>query len=297
MPQGVAYAEPTCPFLCTAVDMYQRTDISATNTPVIDCVNVPPGYYSPAQDNAWYACTSPLDLPPQLQIFTTRGDGADACAVSPQLQAFLPPAADEALAQPLRPPLTAEAWFEWRDTQSLPVSIMGTTPFWHLSLQLAALPTALGTAVRVEMHLVDAAQGAAVNATLPWVRRDRWHHVAAVCTSSSCCYFMDGTDFGCAPWSNRTRVSPAEPALHAAAPAVFVGGSRGLQAAGFPAGFVNGKLAEVRLHTAALRPAQLGSRLRERALASSCAEPDEVCGGRCGCSYWTRRERWGRRER
>ena len=43
MPQGVAYAEPTCPFLCTAVDMYQRTDISATNTPVIDCVNVPPG--------------------------------------------------------------------------------------------------------------------------------------------------------------------------------------------------------------------------------------------------------------
>ena len=266
--------------------MYQRTDISAANTPVIDCVNVPPGYYSPAQDNAWYACTSPLDLPPQLQIFTTRGDGADACAVSPQLQAFLPPAADEALAQPLRPPLTAEAWFEWRDTQSLPVSIMGTTPFWHLSLQLAALPTALGTAVRVEMHLVDAAQGAAVNATLPWVRRDRWHHVAAVCTSSSCCYFMDGTDFGCAPWSNRTRVSPAEPALHAAAPAVFVGGSRGLQAAGFPAGFVNGKLAEVRLHTAALRPAQLGARLRERALASSCAEPDEMCGGRCvaGCA-------------
>ena len=176
---------------------------------MIDCVNVPPGYYSPAQDNAWYACTSPLDLPAQLQIFTTRGNGADACAVSPQLQAFLPPAADEALAQPLRPPLTAEAWFEWRDTQSLPVSIMGTTPFWHLSLQLAALPTALGTAVRVEMHLVDAAQGAAVNATLPWVRRDRWHHVAAVCTSSSCCYFMDGTDFGCAPWSNRTRVSPA----------------------------------------------------------------------------------------
>jgi hypothetical protein len=294
--QGFAYTEPTCPFLCTAVDMYQRTEIStaeispteisAANTSVIDCVNVPPGYYSPARDNAWYACSSPLELPPPLQIFTTRGNGVDECTVSPQLQAYLPPAPDDPLAQPLRPPLTAEAWFEWRDTPSQPVSIMGTTPFWHLSLQLAVLPTALGTEVLIEMHLLDAAQGAAVNAILPWVRRDRWHHMAAVCTNTSCCYFLDGTDVGCAPWSNRTGVSPEEPALHTPSPAVFVGGTHGLQAAGFPPGFVDGKLAEVRLHTRTLEPAQLGFRLSDLALASSCAEPDELCNGRCvaGCA-------------
>lgn len=284
--QGMAYAEPTCPFLCTKVDMYQRTDISpTTNTSVIDCVNVPPGYFSPAQDNAWYECT-PLELPPQLQTFTTRGNAVDNCTVSPQLQAYLPPAPDDPLAQPLRPPLTAEAWFEWGDTPSIPVSIMGTTPFWHLSLQLAALPTALGTEVGIEMRLIDAAQGAAVNATLSWVRRDRWHHVAAVCTNTSCCYFLDGTDFGCAPWSDRTSVTPEEPALHTPAPAVFVGGTHGLQAAGFPPGFVDGKLAEVRLHTHALEPARLGFRLNDLALASSCAEPDEMCNGRCvaGCA-------------
>ena len=284
--QGFAYAEPTCPFLCTTVDLYQRTDISPTNTPVIDCVKVPPGYYSAAQDNAWHACSSPFELPQPLQTFTTRGNGTDNCTVSPQLQAFLPPAPDDPLAQPLRPPLTAEAWFEWGDTPSQPVSIMGATPFWHLSLQLAVLPTAFGTQVAIEMHLVDAAQGAAVNATLPWVRRDRWHHVAAVCTNISCCYFLDGAGFGCAPWSNRTSVSPEEPALHTPAPAVFVGGTHGLRAAGFPPGFVEGKLAEVRLHTRALEPTQLGFRLSDLALTSSCAEPDEMCNGRCvaGCA-------------
>ena len=268
------------------MDQYQRTDVWADNTSAVDCVNVPPGYYSPAEDNEWHACSTPLALPPQLKTFTTRGDGTDDCAVSPQLQAFLPPAPDDPLAQPLRPPFTAEAWFEWGDTADVPVSVMGATPLWHLSLQLAASPTDLGTSVLIDTHLVEAARGAAVNASLPWVRRDEWHHLAAVCTDTSCCYFLDGTDFGCAPWSNRTTPTPEEPLLHTPEPAVFLGGTHGLQAAGFPPGFVHGKLAEVRLHSHALQPAQLGSRLSDLALETSCAEPDEVCGGQCvaGCA-------------
>ena len=272
--------------LCLNVDMYLRDrDDNLAEMSSLDCVRLPPGYYSPAGDNAYYQCSSPYALPPQLQVFTTRGNGIDDCAVFPHLQAFLQPVPGDALASPLRPPLTAEAWVEWGNTVGQPIAIVGTTPYWHLSVKLAASPTGNGSELATDLYLVDAAQGAAVTAVLPWVRRDRWHHVAAVCSEDGCCYFLDGTGFGCGPWLNRTTVAPEEPPLHTSAPAVFVGGTRGNETAGFPPGFLDGKLDEVRLHDHALRPPQLGFHLTDRALASSCTAPDELCGGRCvaGC--------------
>ena len=102
--------------LCLNVDTYLRDrDDNLAEMSSLDCVRLPPGYYSPAGDNAYYQCSSPYALPPQLQVFTTRGNGIDDCAVFPHLQAFLQPVPGDALTSPLRPPLTAEAWVEWGD--------------------------------------------------------------------------------------------------------------------------------------------------------------------------------------
>ena len=90
----------------------------------------------------------------------------------------------------------------------------------------------------------------------------------------------------CAPLANRTDGVVQQEALplHEPVSAYFVGGTHGMEDSGFPPGFVDGNMDEVRLHSMALSASQLGFLLTDRALASSCSAGDKVCGGRCVAS-------------
>ena len=286
---GAGWAEPVCPLLCLKVDMFlhNRSD-GLASTSSIDCVSVPNGYFSPARDNDYHPCSTAIDLPPELQVFTSTGGGVDNCTVSPRLQAFVSPTPGDDLAvTTLRPPFTAEAWFQWNISGVGPIAILGSIPHWHLSIQLEAVPGGNGSTVTADLNLVDVSQHAPVSVALPWLRHERWHHVAVVgLDDDSCCYFFDGLRAGCAPLANRTDgvVQQEEPPLHIPVSAYFVGGTHGMEESGFPSGFVDGNMDEVRLHSMALSASQLGYLLTDRALASSCSAGDMVCGGRCVAS-------------
>ena len=78
------WGTPYCPFTCTRVDQYKGNTTFHLGT-FEDCLTVPNGFYSPANDNALYPCTSSINLPTELQIFTSSGNGTDSCTSSPRL--------------------------------------------------------------------------------------------------------------------------------------------------------------------------------------------------------------------
>ena len=286
---GAGWAEPVCPLLCLKVDMYlhNRSD-GLASTSSLECVSVPNGYFSPERDNDYHLCSTPIDLPPELQVFTSTGGGVDNCTVSPRLQAFVSSTPGDARAKrALRPPFTAEAWFQWKSSGVGPIAILGSTPHWHLSIQLEAAPGCNGSTVTADLNLVDISQNAPVSVALPWLCHERWHHVAVVGhDDGSCCYYFDGVRAGCAPLANRTNgvVHQEPPPLHDPVSAYFVGGTQGMQESGFPPGFMDGNMDEVRLHSVAMSASQLGFLLTDQALTSSCSAGDKVCAGRCVAS-------------
>ena len=204
---NVARSEPNCPYLCIQPDMYQRND-----TDVTDCLQVTNGFYSPPNDNYAYPCSSPFNLPTELQIFTSSGGGVDNCTISPRLQSFIRLHSADALSSQLHLPFTVEAWVHWNASNpTLSVSLIGVTPIWHLDLQLAEVPGSDAMDVTVDLQSVSSAlhagdsQGARalhapLSATVPWMAIAAWHHVSAVGENDTCCYFMDAMRLGCTPF-------------------------------------------------------------------------------------------------
>ena len=310
---NIARSEPNCPYLCTQLDVYQRNDTNAT-----DCLHVSNGYYSPANDNYAYPCSSVFHLPAKLQIFTSTGGGVDNCTVSPRLQSYVRLHSADTLSSELHLPFTAEAWVHWNNSEpALTVSLIGVTSVWHLDLKLTDVPgsnaknvtidlqslsTALhavdsqdasvlhaplsSTPVSTALHAIDSQDSIVLHAplstTLPWMSQDAWHHVSAVGENNSCCYYIDAIRLGCTPFSNRSGgiIEESSP-LYTPVSAFFVGGTNGMSTWGFPPGFLHGMVNEVRVHDRALPPPQLGFYQTDRNRALSCTEGDLECGGRC----------------
>ena len=292
---GHGWATPYCPFLCTKVDMYQHNRS--------DCIPVPDGYYSPRDDNAAYACTNQLALPAELQIFTSSGNGTDNCTSSPRLLSYVRPSASDGFAGEVRAPFTAETWLMWGETDSSsPVAVIGAFPHWHLTIQITPVSEGAGSLISADMSLVSAALHAPLEAQpLPWLSGEEWIHVAAVGHDGDdddeafCCYYINGIRLGCATFTNRSAATGHLVSYHGSSvyavditaplythvPAFFVGGTRGLDAAGFPPGFLHGTVDEVRLHRRALSPPQLGYYQTTSRLAQYCTGGDVPCGGRC----------------
>ena len=260
-----------CPFTCTKVDMYK-----ANTSTFQDCLHVPNGFYSPANDNNIYPCTSSIDVPTEFQIFTSRGGGADECTVAPKLQTFLS-SYDTAITAPLTADSTIETWVHWNSTmQGGEIALVGVTSRWNLRLQLDESFASLAIADAVLNRI------SRTNATLPWLITTRWHHVAAVIspTNASSCFFLDGLRIGCSPFSNLSNIEP----IYGDTPTFFIGGVNGMLTSGFPSGFLHGMMDEVRIHQRALPADELGYHQTDHRLAVACGHGHEACNGTCVAS-------------
>ena len=293
---GQGWATPYCPFMCTKVDMYQHNRS--------DCLPVPNGYYSPPDDNAAYVCTNQLELPAELQIFTSSGNGTDSCTSSPRLSSYVRPRGSDGFTGELRAPFTAETWLMLNEMEATsPVAVIGAFPHWHFTIQITPASDGIGSIVAADMVLVSAALHAPLEArSVPWLSGEHWNHFAAVGQDrqdgdegAACCYYVNSMRLGCAPFTNRSAATAHLVSYHGSSvsavditaplythvPAFFVGGTRGLDAAGFPSGFLLGTVDEVRLHRRALSPPHLGYHQTAQRLAHYCTGGDVICGGRC----------------
>ena len=77
----------------------------------------------------------------------------------------------------------------------------------------------------VVLSAAPSAAEALAGAALPWLRTDEWHHIAAVVSTSTACYFIDGLRIGCAPFTNITGFQPIYG--DELGPTFFVGGTNG----------------------------------------------------------------------
>ena len=176
---------------CSALVDQHLVNISATDR---DCLDVPIGFYSPADDNAMYPCTSTIRLPTQLQIFTSRGGGSDSCTVSPRLQAYLDAPADTpAVADALQAGMTVETWVLWDATPvTSQIALVGVTSRWLLTLGMHE-PTGI-----VRANVIDVAKARSAPAlaklprqvqangiTLPLLSRPRMSPAATSSTESA----------------------------------------------------------------------------------------------------------------
>ena len=262
-----------CPMVCKFVDQF-LVNISNVDR---DCLDVPFGYYSRANDNRMYPCTYADGLPPQLQIFTSRGGGLDNCSISPRLQAYIEAPLDSAITSPLIAPATIETWVKWGSTPSTTqVALVGVTSRWLLSL---GLHSPSGTIRAVLLDVVRARSAPAI-AQRPQISSNEWHHIAAVIAPSdiSTCYYLDGIGIGCGAFANVSGLQT----IHRDPVTFFIGGANGMSTAGFPPGFLHGSMDEVRMHQRALPVNELGFHQQtDYKLGLTCSHGNQVCGGKC----------------
>ena len=156
-------------------------------------------------------------------------------------------------------------------TPSTDISIVGVTSTWHLSVNLNATRTV------ASVYDIASSTASQVSAALPWLQTNEWHHIAAVVSTSTACYFIDGLRIGCAPFTSITGLQP----IYGDSPTFFVGGTNGMSEAGFPSGFLHGIMDEVRVQQRALPADELGYYQTDHANAFHCGHGHQVCNGEC----------------